>query len=300
MAAVRLRCAERDRVDARSVVEGLPTAAEIAEASAKLEEPSKNRILAVYEGSVVGYATIRWWQERDDTWLYLHRGCLVPEHRGQGIGSAMLSWAEERIRQLVEEHGTARTAVIGANAAASGQDATALLLAAGYRRVFSLVELELSDLQQLPKPDGELPAGIRIGPIGTSHYRAVWRTVVDSYADTGFTQKWPFQDFVDTADPACWRAAWNGQDMLGVALCSVRRHDHTVGEVEELSVRTDQRRLGIGRALLLDGLRSLRGQGATTARLYTGAANPHRSFDLYESVEFRRQNEYVRYRKPLA
>lgn len=259
MAAVRLRCAERDRVDARSVVEGLPTAAEIAEASAKLEEPSKNRILAVYEGSVVGYATIRWWQERDDTWLYLHRGCLVPEHRGQGIGSAMLSWAEERIRQLVEEHGTARTAVIGANAAASGQDATALLLAVGYRRVFSLVELELSDLQQLPKPDGELPAGIRIGPIGTSHYRAVWRTVVDSYADTGFTQKWPF-----------------------------------------LSVRTDQRRLGIGRALLLDGLRSLRGQGATTARLYTGAANPHRSFDLYESVEFRRQNEYVRYRKPLA
>lgn len=88
--------------------------------------------------------------------------------------------------------------------------------------------------------------------------------------------------------------------MLGVALCSIRRHDHTVGEVEELSVRKDQRRLGIGRALLLDGLRSLREQGATTARLYTGTANPHRSYDLYESVGFRRRNEYVRYRKPLA
>ena len=85
-----------------------------------------------------------------------------------------------------------------------------------------------------------------------------------------------------------------------MALCSIRHHDHAVGEVEELSVRTDQRRLGIGRALLLDGLRSLRGQGATTARLYTGTANPHRSYDLYESVGFRRRNEYVRYRKPLA
>ncbi|MEU6931876.1 GNAT family N-acetyltransferase [Streptomyces sp. NPDC046374] len=300
MAAVRLGCVERDGVDAHSVVEGLPTAAEIAETSGKLDEPSKNQVLVVRDGSVVGYSTIRWWQERDDTWLYLHRGYLLPEHRDQGIGSAMLGWAEERIRRLVEDHGTARTAVLGANAMVSEQDATALLLAAGYRRVFSLVELELGDLRQLPEPGSELPAGIRTGPIGTSHYRAAWRTVVDSYADTGFTQKWTFQDFVDTADPACWRAAWRGQDMLGVALCSLRGHDPAVGEVEELSVRTDRRRLGIGRILLLEGLRSLREQGATTARLYTGTANPHRSYDLYESVGFRRQNEYVRYRKPLA
>ncbi|MFD8143746.1 GNAT family N-acetyltransferase [Streptomyces sp. NPDC059708] len=300
MAAVRLGCAERDGVDARSVVEGLPTAAEIAEACAGLDDPSKNQVLVVRDGSVVGYSTIRWWQERDGTWLYLHRGYLLPEHRDRGIGSAMLSWAEGRIRRLVEDHGTARTAVIGANATASEQDATALLLTAGYRRVFTLVELELSGLRQLPEPGGELPAGIRTGPIGTSDYRAAWRTVVDSYADTGFTQKWPFQDFVDTADPACWRAAWKGQDMLGVALCSIRGHDPTVGEVEELSVRTDQRRLGIGRILLLEGLRSLREQGATTARLYTGTANPHRSYDLYESVGFRRRNEHVRYRKPLA
>ncbi|WP_369147893.1 GNAT family N-acetyltransferase [Streptomyces sp. R44] len=300
MAAVRVGCVERDRVDVRSVVEGLPTAAEIAEASAELEEPSEDQILVVLDGSVVGYSTIRWWQERDGTWLYLHRGHLLPGHRGQGIGSAMLRWAEERIRELVEQHGTARTAVIGANAAASEQDATALLLAAGYRRVFSLVEMALGDLQQLPEPGTELPAGIQTGPIGTEHYRAAWRTVVDSYADTGFTQRWPFQDFVDSADPACWRAAWNGQDMVGVALCSLRRHHHTVGEVEELSVRTDHRRLGIGRVLLLEGLRSLCEQGATTARLFTGTANPYRSYGLYESVGFRRQNEYVRYRKPLG
>ncbi|MFF5536596.1 GNAT family N-acetyltransferase [Streptomyces cinerochromogenes] len=298
MVAVRLGCAERDRVDARSVVEGLPTTAEIAEASAKSEEPSKNQILVVHDGSVVGYSTIRWWQERDGTWLYLHRGYLLPEYRRQGIGSAMLDWAEERIRRLVEQHGTARTAVIGANAMTSEREATALLLGAGYRRVFSLIELELGDLQQLPERGGELPAGMRTGPIGTSHYRAAWRTVVDSYGDADFTPKWTFSDFAEAAAPACWKAAWKGQDMVGVALCSIRRHDHTVGEIEELSVRADQRRLGIGRALLLDGLRSLREHGATTARLFTGTANPHQSYDLYESVGFRRQNEYVRYRKP--
>ncbi len=212
----------------------------------------------------------------------------------------MLSWAEERIRQLVKQHGTARTAMIGANAMASEQDATALLLNNGYRRVFSLVELELSDLRQLPALGRKLPAGIRTGPVLTDHYRAAWRTVVDSYTDNSPTPKRTFQDFVDTVDPACWRAAWHGEEMVGVVLCSIRRHNHTAGEVEELSVRADRRRLGIGRALLLDGLRSLRKQGATTARLFTGTANPHRSYDLYESVGFQRQNEYVRYRKLLV
>ncbi|MFK0227012.1 GNAT family N-acetyltransferase [Streptomyces sp. NPDC090303] len=299
MAAVRLGCAERDRIDGRSVVEGLPTAAEIAEASAELDDPSGNQALVEYEGGVVGYATIRWWQERDGTWLYLHRGYLLPEHRGRGIGSAMLNWAESRVRRLVRQHGTARTAVLGANAMASQRDATALLLDAGYRRVFSLVELELADLRQ-PSDLKPLPAGIRVGAVDPSSYRAAWRTVVDSYAEAAFTERWTFERFLATADPTCWRAAWDREDMAGVALCSIRRQDATVGEVEELSVRKESRRLGLGRALLLDGLRCLREHGAETARLYTGTANPHRSYDLYESVGFRRQNEHVRYRKPIS
>ncbi|MFF4119197.1 GNAT family N-acetyltransferase [Streptomyces sp. NPDC001714] len=299
MAAVRLGCAQRDRIDARSVVEGLPTAAEIAESCASLDDPSENQVLVEHDGGVVGYSTIKWWQERDGTWLYLHRGYLLPEHRGQGIGSAMLNWAECRIRQLVQQHGTTQTAVIGANAMTSEQDATTLLLETGYRRVFSLVELELADLRQLP--DGKpLPAGIRVGAVDPSSYRAAWKTVVDSYADADFTQRWTFESFLATADPTCWRAAWDGENMAGVVLCSIRRHDPTVGEVEELSVRAESRRLGLGQALLLNGLRCLRKHGSQTARLYTGTANPHRSYDLYESVGFRRQNEYVRYRKPIA
>ncbi|GGQ32800.1 hypothetical protein GCM10010266_64890 [Streptomyces griseomycini] len=299
MAAVRLGCAERDRIDARSVVEGLPTAAEIAEASARLDDPSENQLLVEYDGDVVGYSTIRWWQERDGTWLYLHRGHLLPGHRGQGVGSAMLDWAENRVRRLVQQHGTARRAVLGANAMASERDATALLLETGYRRVFSLVELELADLGRLA--DGEpLPAGIRVGAVEPSSYRAAWKTVIDSYADAAFTKRWTFQSFLATAAPTCWRAAWEGEHLAGVALCSIRRQDPAVGEVEELSVRAESRRLGLGRALLLDGLRCLREHGAETARLYTGTANPHRSYDLYESIGFRRQNEYVRYRKPIT
>ncbi|MFD9870831.1 GNAT family N-acetyltransferase [Streptomyces niveus] len=298
MAAVRLGSAERDGVDLRSIVEGAPTAAEIGEACAELDDPSENQILAEHSDGSVGYATVRWWRERNGTWLYLHRGHLLPEHRGRGIGSAMLDWAENRIRRLVQQHGTAQTAVFGANATATEEDATRLLLDAGYRRVFSLVELELTDLRLLPL-GGQLPAGVRVGAVEPTDYRAAWRTVVDSYADAAFTEEWTFDRFLATADPTCWRAAWDGEDMAAVALCSVRPHDRALGEVEELSVRAESRRLGLGRAVLLDGLRCLREHGARTARLYTGTDNPHCSYDLYESVGFRRRNEYVRYRKPV-
>src|SRR5262249_47316182 len=158
------------------------------------------------------------------TWLYLHRGHLLPEHRGRGIGSAMLNWAECRIRRLVQQHGTTQVAVLGANAMTSEHDAMTLLLETGYRRVFSLVELELADLRQLPggRP---LPAGFRVGAVDPSGYRAAWKTVVDSYANAAFTESWTFESFLATADPTCWRAAWEGEHMAAVALCSVRRPD---------------------------------------------------------------------------
>ncbi|TDD11766.1 GNAT family N-acetyltransferase [Nonomuraea deserti] len=299
MAAVRRGCAARDRIDARSVVEGLPTAAEIADSCAALTSASDNQVLVEHDGDVVGYTSITWWEEQDGTWLYLHRGHLLPGHRGRGVGSAMLDWAETRIRRLVREHGTTRTAVFGANATAHELEATALLLDAGYRRVFSLVELDLPDLRHLPG-GRRVPGGIRLGAVGPDSFHAAWRTVVDAYADADFTERWTFEGFLATADPACWRGAWAGDRMVGVALCSVRRRDQAaVGEVEELSVRAGSRRQGLGRALLLDGLRCLREHGAETARLYTGTSNPYRSYDLYESAGFRRQTEHVRYRKPI-
>lgn len=299
MAAVRLGCAQRDRIDARSIVEGIPTAAELAEGSAKLDDPSENQVLVEYGGGVVGYSTIRWWQERDGTWLYLHRGYLLPEHRGRGVGSTMLNWSESRIRfyrAAARNHTDGRVRRecpgfrTGCNGATARQGISACLQPGGVG----------ADRPPATARRQAVAAGIRVGAVDPSSYRTVWKTVVDSYADAAFTERWTFESFLATAEPTCWRAAWEGDRVAAVALCSVRRHDPALGEVEELSVRAESRRRGLGRAVLLDGLRCLREHGAKTARLYTGTANPYRSYDLYESVGFRRQNEHVRYRKPVA
>ncbi|QUQ67738.1 GNAT family N-acetyltransferase [Kutzneria sp. CA-103260] len=258
-----------------------------------LRFPVENRITVAHNDVVVGHAEVLWWRERDGTWVYLHVGNVDPEHRGRGVGSRLLAWAESRIRELVAHHGTAGTAVFGANAAASEPESTALLLDAGYRRVFSQLEME-RDLRELP--DSTLPPGTRLGPVDPKDYRDAWRMVVDSYAGVDFTQEWTFESFLDCADPTCWRAIWEGEELAGVALCFPRG---TFGEVEELSVRAESRRRGLGRAVLLDGLRCLREHGAATVRLHTGSANPHGSYDLYRSVGFRQYDESVRYRKPV-
>ncbi|WP_222871441.1 GNAT family N-acetyltransferase [Nonomuraea sp. PA05] len=108
MAAVRLGCAERDRINARSILEGIPASAEIGQS---LHDSPENQVVVERDGGVVGYVTVRWWEERDGTWVHLHRGHLLPGHRGRGVGSAMLDWAEGRIRSLVGEQDCAHSRV---------------------------------------------------------------------------------------------------------------------------------------------------------------------------------------------
>src|SRR5579859_7608185 len=99
MAAVRLASVDRDGLDVDSVVDPVPTVVECAD----------EQTLVEHNGVVVGYSVLSWWYERDGTWLYLHRGYLLPEHRGRGVGSDLLAWAENRIRELVVQQGTAAT-----------------------------------------------------------------------------------------------------------------------------------------------------------------------------------------------
>ncbi|PRX64895.1 ribosomal protein S18 acetylase RimI-like enzyme [Nonomuraea fuscirosea] len=300
IATLRAGCAARDGIDSRSIVEGVPTAAQIARFSASLDDPTEDQILVVRGADVVGHTAVTRWQESDGTWVYLHLGHVLPGHRGLGIGSAMLTWAEEHIRALVRRHGTAATAVFGANAAASATEATALLLEAGYRQAFRLMELEFPDLRRLTAPGPPPPPGITLAAVEPHHHRAAWQVVVDSYAHNPFVEPWSYQGFrAELAKPGRRYAAWDGERMAGVVLCSLRPPDHSPAVIEELCVRAEWRRLGVGRALLLEGLRGLRAQGASSARLTTSTTNPHRSYDLYESVGFQRRNEHIRYRRPF-
>lgn len=301
MAAVHAGRARRDEVDPLSTCEALPTPEELGRSLPPRSDPQQNVLLAEAGGRVVGYANIVWWTEADGTRLYLHEAPVLPDWRGRGLGRALLRWAEGRIRALAAGHPASGPAVFGANASTTEREAAALLSAEGYREAFRVVEFGLDDLRVLPA--AAVPEGFRIRPVTPEQYRPVyqlmWEVAGADHTDSspaGVPSEDDYRRFAAAADPTGWRAAWHGGDVAGAALCRLTRGR---GEVDELFVGAPFRRRGVGRALLIEGLRALRDQGARAARLHTGAVSRHRAWHLYESVGFRRLKEHVRYHKPV-
>jgi mycothiol synthase len=90
------------------------------------------------------------------------------------------------------------------------------------------------------------------------------------------------------------------------ALCSCEinaesneRDRRKEGLVDLLGTRRGHRRLGLGRAMLLEGLSRLKSAGMDTARIGVDATNPTGALGLYESVGFRKAITNVAYNKDL-
>jgi len=137
LAAVREGVRDRDRVDPRSPREGIPTAEDIARMHAGTPPGSPDMLVVEVEGTVVGYNRLAWWTEQDGANVYLHLGWLLPQWRGQGIGTVMLRWAEGWLRavaatQKAEGRLAAGPTVFGTNASSTEREATALVLREGY------------------------------------------------------------------------------------------------------------------------------------------------------------------------
>ena len=71
------------------------------------------------------------------------------------------------------------------------------------------------------------------------------------------------------------------------------------GWIDSLGVLREHRGRGVGRALLLEGMRHLRQRGCTHLMLGVDTENPWGALGLYESVGFRRWRVGVAYQKLL-
>jgi len=253
---------------------------------------------------VVGYSVLESWPEDDGTQVYLIQGWVLPEWRGQGIGTALLRWGEERSRRdAAAEHPGAKFE-FAANASATEKDATALLANEGYTVGFTALALEMQ--AATPVPEHPLPAGIAVRAVEPEHYPLIAASVRAAYQaefeggrfneDTG--------DIVEEAarlqsprhDPTLWQIAWDGDQIAGQVMSAIRGD---VAEVFEVSVRPAWRRRGLARALLSRALRELQARGVAAIHLQTVDEFRTRAKDLYSSVGFQRVKAFPRYRKTV-
>ena len=306
MVSVIEACQEFDHVDRLSSEAGIPTIEQLRDSFSQADNISLDAdlLLVLMEQVVIGFQWVRWWTQADGTYVYYHRGRVIPAWRGHGIGTATMRWAERRIRELVERHGSAGRAVFQANTTSHEASYNELLVTEGYTPVHSFIEMGYSSDDPLPAV--VLPEGFELRPARPEHYRAIWQA-----NEAAFSDEWgrrPVDDegyikFVGHVlsnpgvDPALWQIAWHGDEVAGVALCELTKPG--VGEITELSVQPQWRGRGLAKALIISAAQALTERGVRHVRIFTDADNLLGARSLYESIGFRVLTEYIRYQKPV-
>jgi mycothiol synthase len=223
-----------------------------------------------------------------EVWIRVH-----PAHRGRGLGSALLAWAEASALERVPAVPLLRNAVPNTDRAARD-----LLERRGYvyARTFWHMIRDLDGAVEVPPaPDGveirryEHPRDVR-----TLH-----EVLEESFLGHWGMEPYPYEDhereMATWAPDLAWLAVADEQVVAGSLGTLVEK----TGWVDVLGVLEPWRRRGIGRALLLRQFASFVDRGAPNAslnvdsendtgapRLYAAAGmRVHRAWDVFEKRE---------------
>ena len=246
--------------------------------------------VAVTGAEVVGYAHL---DEAGDLANLADESCVDPEHRGRGIGTALLDRAEARAR----EAGLARFQVHVVN-----DDGRLLVESRGHRlvRYFWRMETRLDGVPAEPQlPDGYAVRSYRPGADDV----ALHALIQDAFAAHWEFRPEPLDDWLrgrtsrGDFHPALWQVAEAGGEPAGAALCF---GDRELGWVLELGVLPRHRGRGLGVALLRSGFRALAARGHTRVGLEVDAENETGATRLYERAGMRVTRRYATYEKELA
>jgi len=225
-------------------------------------------------------------------------GGVLPEHRGQGIGTELLKRLEERARELAQEADEGEEVWLGVDAASANEGARKLFEDRGFEHIRFFWRMGI-DLDEEP-PEPEWPEGIRLERARRGEEREVFEASEDAFRDHWDHQPHDYDEWrtwmveTENYDPDLWLLARDGEEIAGVSLVFV---DQDVGWVGVLGTRPPWRRRGLGRALLLASFREIRKRGRPRAVLGVDAANPTGATRLYESAGMRVLSEVAAYRK---
>jgi mycothiol synthase len=259
-------------------------------------QPEKNVCLwRDGQGRVLGYARL-WLFEpgasQDGRLLTLK---VHPNARGGSLEAELLGWAEARLREVGREVGL--PSELQARIRDDQTEQIAFLQAHGFsiNRYFWTMARSLE--QPIPAPT--LPAGFTMRQVAGAEDAERWVTLFnEAWSDHWNGHLMTVAHFLHDISLPDYHADKDrlvlAPDGTFAAFCYSQispeenaRTGRSEGWVEALGTGRAFRKLGLGRALLLDGLERLRAAGMTTAKLGVDAASLTGANRLYESVGFR-------------
>ncbi|MBE2232967.1 MAG: GNAT family N-acetyltransferase [Anaerolinea sp.] len=274
--------------------------------------PASEKTVAVdAAGQVVGFAYLA---DHEQHIVYQVGGAVHPDCWNQGIGAALLAWAETRAQELSQVAPAGVKTVLQIDLYTDEQRARHLVSGTGFAQVREWLHLQI-DLNS-PPPAPIVPAGLTLRPIDLDNdwdllgpamdaaYADHWGTVALPEAATADDsaeqdQELPEDESYSNAPGFCFllRA---GHEVAGGILCNARiveRPDS--GRVGSLFVRPEYRRRGAGQALMLAAFGAFWAAGLRHVILDTDAGSFTQAHRLYTRLGMQLYRRELVYEKEL-
>lgn len=274
-------------------------------------DPYQDLIIAEVDGEVIGYSRGAWaMDENNGEYIYYFGGFLAPQWRRKGIGTVMLGWIENRLREVASSHPNDHGKFFHVFLSETETARAALLTKAGYLPVRYFHEMVRPSLENIP--DFELPAGLELRPVLPEHYRLIWEASEEAFLDHwGFSKatvedyQWWLSDKT-YFQPHLWQVAWDietgqiaGQVRTFINHAENEKFNRKRGYTEAISVRRPWRKRGLARAMIAQSLHVQREQGMTESSLGVDSENISGATRIYEDCGFAVIKRNMFYRKPL-
>lgn len=250
------------------------------------------RVAEMPDGHIAGYIEV--WDTDPvpvQNWVW---ACVDPRYEGQGVGSALMDWADKRLQQTVSR---------------VPDDAKVTYLSAAVSTHFPSKELfEDRDMEFVrrfwhmmiefngPPPDAVWPSPIQLSSFAVKEdLRAIIRVDEEIFRDHWGHVRQPEDELVKEArdwidsqsdfDPSLWFLAMDGEDIAGICLCKRTRIEYPgAAWINVLGVRRPWRKQGLGLALLHHAFGIFYREGKKGVGLGVDSSNLTGATRLYEKA----------------
>lgn len=250
-------------------------------------DPSYDTLLVSENGDAVAYAEVPGWRVE----ATVHR-----DARGRGIGTALLSWIEERAMERTPPGDEIR---VGQTIIDTNTDAISLFVRRGYSKRHTSWVLRLPRGVEIEHPP--LPDSVSIRPfVPDREEREVYQVVEDAFNEWPTRTPSTFEEWRSAVtrrpdfDPTLLLAAVIDSEIVGVVFGIEYEEE---GWVQQVAVRADQRGRGLGRALLRASFEEFRRRGSPEVGLSTDSRTG--ALDLYRDIGMIVRSSYTHYSKVL-